>query len=151
MSCPFVPEHSPPTSVAGWLSFLGAANTPTTGITEGVAAFAGQLSTAKVLLLEAVYQRRRLELKYSVSVPVTGNGGAKGLMSSLSSILTCPPGAAHPIMAGFVSGSMSMPRVRQSGPKILVCTMAPAPVFVGSIRSTALLIPVLGAASSGMV
>src|SRR5438093_10381081 len=138
MSCPFVPEHSPPTSVASWLGFLGAANTPTTGITEGVAAFAGQLSTAKVLLLEAVYQRRRLELKYSVSVPVTGKGGAKGFMSSLSSIHTCPSGAAHPITPVFVSGSTSMPRVRQLGPKILVCTMAPAPVFAGSMRSTAL-------------
>src|SRR4030095_8149941 len=98
------------------------------------------LSTAKVLLLEAVYQRRGFELKYSVSVPVAGKA-VRLVISPLRSISTCAPGAAHPIIAVFVNGSMSIPRVKQLGPRTKVFTIAPAAVFVGSIRSTALFLP----------
>src|ERR687888_1587609 len=126
MSCPLVPEHSAPTRVAFSPSFLGAANTPTTGKTCGLAALPGHCTPLLVLLLDAVYQRRRLGLKYSVSVPVTPGNVAKTLILPVRSTSTCPPSAAHPTIAVFVSGSMSMPRVRQLGPMVKVVTMAAA-------------------------
>src|SRR5262245_13678676 len=147
MSWPLVPEHSSPTLLAA-LFFVAAAKTPTTGITP--AALVGQFRLLATLLLEAVYQRRRLGLKYKVSVPFTPGNVVSTLILSVRSTSTCAPGAAHPTSAVFVRGSISMPRVRQLGPIFSVFTMAAAPLFVGSILSTELLAPPL-AASSGTV
>src|SRR5712691_10536282 len=128
MPWPFRPEHSAPTSVTLGSSLVGAAKTPTTGNTWGLSWVPGHCTPLFVLLLEAVYQRRTLGLKTSVSVPVT-SGNVPRVVPSLRSIAICGLLPAHPITAVLVSASISIPRLSHPGVG-KVATMAAAPLFV---------------------